>query len=96
MNHGNHGHGQVYQPGRSPTSENAMTPDHDKHQLIQKARAVYEHRQITQQRMADEIGIPRRTLEEWLQGRRLPQASGATLLRRWLGESKQAHGRAQD
>lgn len=49
-----------------------MTPENDKHQLIQKARAAYERRRITQQRMADEIGIPRRTLEEWLQGRRVP------------------------
>jgi len=73
-----------------------MTQDDDKRQLIQKARAVYERRQMTQQQMADEIGIPRRTLEEWLQGRRLPQASGTTLIRRWLGESKQAHGSAQD
>jgi len=61
-----------------------MTQDDHKRQLIQKARAVYERRQMTQQQMADEIGIPRRTLEEWLQGRRLPQASGTTLIRRWL------------
>jgi len=69
----------------------AMERDEPKRRLIRDARAVCKLRKITQQQMADEIGIPRRTIEEWLQFRRMPRAPGTTLLRRWV----EAHSRSE-
>jgi len=47
-------------------------------------RVLCRLRKITQGKMAEEIGIPKRTLEEWLQYRRMPMAPGETLMRRRL------------
>ncbi|GGY74224.1 helix-turn-helix domain-containing protein [Marinobacter zhanjiangensis] len=55
-----------------------------KRQLIRDARVLCKQRKITQAQMANEIGIPRRTLEEWLQFRRIPKSPGETLIRRWV------------
>lgn len=55
-----------------------------KHQLIREARVLCKQRKITQRQMSEEIGIPRRTLEEWLQFRRMPKSPGETLIRRWV------------
>lgn len=55
-----------------------------KRRLIRDARVLCKQRKITQGQMAEEIGIPRRTLEEWLQFRRMPQSPGETLIRRWV------------
>jgi len=61
-----------------------MEANEPKRRLIRDAKALCKMRKITQQQMADEIGVPRRTLEEWLQGRRWPRSPGTTLLRRWV------------
>jgi len=61
-----------------------MEANEPKRRLIRDARALCKMRMITQQQMADEIGVPRRTLEEWLQFRRFPRTPGTTLLRRWI------------
>jgi DNA-binding transcriptional regulator YiaG len=55
-----------------------------KRRLIRDAKALAKLRKITQAQMADEMGVPRRTLEEWLQFRRMPKAPGTTLIRRWV------------
>lgn len=61
-----------------------MERDEPKRRLIRDAKALAKRRKITQVRMAEELGVPHRTLEEWLQFRRMPKAPGATLLRRWF------------
>lgn len=68
----------------------AMEQDEPKRRLIRDAKALCKLRKITQATMAEEIGVPRRTLEEWLQFRRYPKAPGTTLLRRWVALHSQA------
>lgn len=58
--------------------------DEPKRRLIRDARAICKLRGITQGQMAEELGISKRTLEEWLQFRRMPQAPAEALLRRWV------------
>ena len=55
-----------------------------KRRLIRDARVLCRSRGITQGQMADELGISRRTLEEWMQFRRMPQAPSESLLRQWV------------
>jgi len=62
----------------------AMEANEPKRRLIRDAKALSKLRRITQGQMAEEIGVPRRTLEEWLQFRRMPKAPGVTLIRRWV------------
>ena len=62
----------------------AMERDEPKRRLIRDAKALAKIRKITQAQMAEEVGVPHRTLEEWLQFRRMPKAPGTTLLRRWV------------
>lgn len=62
----------------------AMERDEPKRRLIRDAKALAKLRKITQAQMAEEIGVPHRTLEDWLQFRRTPKAPGTTLLRRWV------------
>lgn len=62
----------------------AMERDEPKRRLIRDAKALCKIRKITQAQMAEEIGVPCRTLEEWLQFRRMPKAPGTTLIRRWV------------
>lgn len=64
----------------------AMERDEPKRRLIRDAEALRRIRKITQTQMAEEMGVPHRTLEEWLQFRRMPKAPGTTLIRRWLAE----------
>ena len=64
-----------------------MEANEPKRRLIRDARALCKLRKITQATMAEEIGVPRRTLEEWLQGRRWPRSPGTTLLRRWVEQN---------
>ncbi|UXZ55640.1 helix-turn-helix domain-containing protein [Halomonas sp. 7T] len=60
--------------------------DEPKRRLIRDASALRKQRGITQAQMAEELGVPCRTLQEWLQGRRYPKRPGLTLLKRWLSE----------
>lgn len=62
----------------------AMERYESKRRLVRDAKALSKLRKITQRQMAEEIGVPRRTLEEWLQFRRMPQAPSEALLRLWL------------
>jgi len=55
-----------------------------KRRLIRDARVLCKQRGITQGQMADELGISRRTLEEWMQSRRMPQAPSESVLRQWV------------
>lgn len=61
----------------------AMEQNEPKRRLIRDAAALRKQRGITQVQMAEELGVPCRTLEEWLQGRRYPKGPGQTLLKRW-------------
>jgi len=62
----------------------AMERYESKRRLIRDAKAFGKLRKITQGQMSEEVGVPRRTLEEWLQFRRMPQAPSEALLRLWL------------
>ncbi|MBW6390201.1 helix-turn-helix domain-containing protein [Billgrantia antri] len=61
-----------------------MERDEPKRRLIRDAKALAKIRKITQAQMAEEMGVPHRTLEEWLQFRRMPKSPGTTLIRRWV------------
>lgn len=61
-----------------------MERNEPKRRLIRDAKALAKIRNITQAKMAEEMGVPHRTLEEWLQSRRMPKAPGTTLLQRWV------------
>lgn len=54
--------------------------------LLRDAALLRKQRKITQAQMAEELGVPCRTLEEWLQGRRYPRGPGISLLKRWIQE----------
>lgn len=45
-------------------------------------------RKIVQGQIAEEIGVPRRTLEECLQFRRMPEASGTALTQKWVDANR--------
>ena len=62
--------------------------DEPKRRLIRDARVLCKERGITQGQMADELGISKRTLEEWMQFRRMPQAPGEALLRLWVNRQR--------
>lgn len=63
-----------------------MEAEDHKRRLIRDVKALAKLRGITQAQMATELGVPRRTLEEWLQFRRYPRGPGTTLLERWFAE----------
>lgn len=69
-----------------------MEQNEPKRRLIRDVKALAKLRGITQAQMAEEIGVPRRTLEEWLQFRRYPRGPGTTLLERWMDEHRNATG----
>lgn len=62
----------------------AMEQDQPKRRLLRDAEALRKLRRITQAQMAEEVGVPLRTLEEWLQHRRYPRTPGETLIKRWI------------
>jgi len=64
--------------------EAKLAMDEPKRRLIRDARVLCRSRGITQGQMADELGISKRTLEEWMQLRRMPQTPGEALLRQWV------------
>lgn len=61
-----------------------LAMDEPKRRLIRDARVLCRSRGITQSQMADELGISKRTLEEWFQFRRMPQTPSESLLRQWV------------
>lgn len=74
-------------PNTSLTSDERlakMERNEPKRRLIRDAKALCKQRKITQAQMAQEMGVPVRTLEDWLQFRRMPKAPGTTLLKRWM------------
>ena len=66
----------------------AMERDEPKRQLIRDAEALGKFLKITQGQMAEVNGVPRRTLKEWLQFWRMPEAPGTTLIRRWVDANR--------
>ena len=84
-----HTQSQVYLPETLDSDHArlaAMEQNEPKRRLIRDAAALRKLRGITQAQMAKEVGVPCRTLEEWLQGRRYPKGPGQTLLSRWIEE----------
>lgn len=71
----------------------AMEREEPKRRLIRDAKLLGKIRGLTQAQMAEEIGVPHRTLEDWLQGRRNPKAPGTTLLRRWVDSHRDEDNR---
>ncbi len=69
----------------------AMEREEPKRRLIRDAKALAKLHRITQAQMAEEMGVPYRTVQDWLQFRRAPRTPGTTLLRRWV----EAHSRAE-
>lgn len=69
-----------------------MEQNEPKRRLLRDAKALAKARGITQAQMAEEIGVPLRTLEDWLQFRRMPKTPGTTLLQRWV-EANREDGR---
>lgn len=65
-----------------------LAMDEPKRRLIRDARVLCKQRGITQGQMADELGISKRTLEEWMQFRRMPQAPSESLLRQWVEQHR--------
>ncbi|SDM19713.1 hypothetical protein SAMN05192555_110112 [Franzmannia pantelleriensis] len=61
-----------------------MEQNEPKRRLIRDAKALAKIRKISQAKMAEEMGVSHRTLEEWLQFRRYPRGPGQTLIKRWL------------
>lgn len=68
----------------SDSRQAKLAMDEPKRRLIRDARVLCQQRGITQGQMADELGISKRTLEEWMQFRRMPQTPSEALLRQWL------------
>jgi DNA-binding transcriptional regulator YiaG len=68
-----------------------MERNEPKRRLISDAKVLAKIRKITQARMAEEVGVPHRTLEEWLQFRRIPKAPGTTLLQRWVDAHQEGY-----
>ncbi|WNK21208.1 helix-turn-helix domain-containing protein [Halomonas piscis] len=66
-----------------------MEQNEPKRRLIRDVKALAKRRGITQAQVAAELGVPRRTLEEWLQFRRYPKRPGATLLERWFAQHQE-------
>ena len=90
--------GQVYSGSNVPSITTASNENIQKFKvirgdeielLVHQAKALAKKRRISQGEMAKEMGIPRRTLEEWLQLRRLPKSPGAMLFRRWIIENSE-------
>lgn len=67
-----------------------MERDEPKRRLIRDAKTLDKNRKITQAQMAEEMGVPHRKLEEWLQFRRMLKATCATLLQRWVAAYSRA------
>lgn len=74
----------IYDQKEAQRRLDVLARNEPKRLLIRDAKSVAKRRKITQAQMAGEIGVPHRTLEEWLQFRRMPKAPGTTLLQRWL------------
>ena len=56
-------------PGSADRRLAQLEQNEPKRQLIRDVRVLCKLRKITQGKMAEEIGIPKRTLEEWMQYR---------------------------
>lgn len=67
-----------------------MEREEPKRRLIRDAKLLGKVRGLTQAQMAEEMGVPHRTLEDWLQGRRNPKTPGTTLLRRWVEANRRS------
>lgn len=51
--------------------------------LVRDVIAIRRMRKLSQAALADELGVSKRTWQEWEQGRRLPSGVGYALLKQW-------------
>jgi putative transcriptional regulator len=54
--------------------------------LVRDVIAIRYLRTLSQSALAEELGVSKRTWQEWEQGRRLPSGVGYALLKRWVSE----------
>lgn len=47
---------------------------------VEKLRDYKEQKNMTHPQMAEKIGVPRRTYEDWYYGKKIPHASGQRLI----------------
>lgn len=86
------------QPPTASTSPRLATDPLGDHRLAMLARkeptrrlvrdviALRRLRKLSQAALADELGVSKRTWQEWEQGRRLPSGVGKALLERWASD----------
>lgn len=54
--------------------------------LVRDVIALRRLRKLSQTALAEELGVSKRTWQEWEQGRRLPSGVGKALLERWASD----------
>ncbi|MGM0857472.1 MAG: helix-turn-helix domain-containing protein [Pseudomonadota bacterium] len=60
--------------------------------LVRDVIAIRRLRKLSQAALANELGVSKRTWQEWEQGRRLPSGVGRALLERWSCEQPEWTG----
>lgn len=64
--------------------------------LVRDVIGLRRLRKLSQSALAAELGVSKRTWQEWEQGRRLPSGVGYALLKRWAGEQPEWSGLPPD
>ena len=76
-------------PFHDPLSEHRLAMLERKEptrRLVRDVIAIRRLRKLSQAALAEELGVSKRTWQEWEQGRRLPSGVGCALLERWARE----------
>lgn len=76
-------------PFHDPLSEHRLAMLERKEptrRLVRDVIAIRRLRKLSQAALAKELGVSKRTWQEWEQGRRLPSGVGRALLERWARE----------
>lgn len=76
-------------PFHDPLSEHRLAMLERKEptrRLVRDVIAIRRLRKLSQAALANELGVSKRTWQEWEQGRRLPSGVGRALLERWACE----------
>ena len=86
-------------PFHDPLSEHRLAMLERKEptrRLVRDVIAIRRLRKLSQAALADELGVSKRTWQEWEQGRRLPSGVGRALLERWASEQAEWSGDSGD
>lgn len=82
-------------PFHDPLSEHRLTMLERKEptrRLVRDVIAIRRLRKLSQAALAEELGVSKRTWQEWEQGRRVPSGVGRALLERWAREQPEWPG----